>query len=285
MKEILITGASTGIGLALTEAFLQKGDIVWAGVRKPETLQRLEAKYPQLHILKLDVTSPADIENAWQEISTKRSSHAFVLINNAGIAIGGPVEALSLAKWRDIFDVNLFAMVSITSKFLPLIRATKGRIVNIGSISGRIASPYLGPYCASKFAVRSFSDSLRREMRPFGVKVILVEPGPIQTPIWKKSMDQSMDIQKQLSSELATVYEEPISYLTSAVSTVVKTAVPVSWVTKKVLLAVESKHPKAYYLVGKHIHIQAALAKWLPAKWLDRILSWGYRFRKGRNNP
>ena len=206
------------------------------------------------------------------------------MINNAGIAIGGPVEALTLTNWRDIFDVNVFAVVSITNRFLPLIRAAKGRIVNIGSISGRIASPYLGPYCASKFAVRAFSDSLRREMRSFGVKVILVEPGPISTPIWEKSMDQSMNIQKQLSPELAKAYEEPISYLTSAVETVVKNAVPVSWVTEKVLLAVESKHPKAYYLIGKYIHIQAALAKYLPAKWLDMILSWGYRFRKGRNN-
>lgn len=282
MKEILITGASTGIGYALTESFLKNGDVVWAGVRKPETLKPLQEKYPQLKILKLDVTSPADIESAWQEISLKKSAHPFVLINNAGVAVGGPIEALPLAEWRNVFEVNVLAAISMTSKFLPLIRESQGRVVNLGSISGRIASPYLGPYCTSKFAIRAFSDSLRREMRPFGVKVILVEPGPINTPIWSKSVDHSLDIKKHLSTDLEKIYGPPIENLVSIVEDVAKNAVPVSWVTEKVLQVVESKNPKACYLIGKGIHLQAALAKYLPTKWLDALLAMGFRFQRAK---
>ncbi len=166
--------------------------------------------------------------------------------------------------------------------FFLLLRETKGTVVNVGSISGRIASPYLAPYAVSKFSVRAFSDSLRREMRNFGVKVILVEPGPIKTPIWEKSMDHSSDLKKHLTPELSQIYERPLNGLISAVEEVAKNAVPVSWVTEKVVSAVHSEDPNAYYLIGRGIHFQAFLAKHLPVRWLDAVLSMGYRFQRGK---
>ncbi|WP_413943755.1 SDR family oxidoreductase [Bdellovibrio sp. HCB-162] len=283
MNEVLITGASSGIGYALTESFLQKGDTVWAGVRKPETLKSLQEKYPTLlKVLKLDVTSAADIESAWQTISSQKSDKKFILVNNAGVAVGGPIESLPSLEWKNLFDVNVLGLVAMTQKFLPRLRETQGRIVNIGSISGRIATPYLAPYCSSKFAVRAITDSLRREMRSLGVKVILIEPGPIQTPIWEKSIEHSQDLKKHISGEQMKIYGSAIEALTSAVEDVARSAVPVSWVTDKVLHAVNAPNPKAYYLIGKGICFQAFLAKHLPVKWLDALLAMGFRFKKGK---
>ncbi|WP_374076722.1 SDR family oxidoreductase [Bdellovibrio bacteriovorus] len=282
MKEVFITGASSGIGHALTESFLKRGDFVWAGVRKPEVMKDLQEKYPRLlRVLKLDVTSASDIESAWKMVSENKTSDQFVLINNAGIAVGGPIESLPSVEWKNLFDVNVLGLVAMTQKFLPRLRDTKGCIVNVGSISGRIATPYLAPYCSSKFAVRAISDSLRREMRPLGVKVVLIEPGPIKTAIWEKSIEHSQDLRKHISSEQMKIYGPAIEALNSAVTDVAKSAVPVSWVTDKVLQAVDSSNPKAYYLIGKGIHFQAFLAKHLPVKWLDALLALGFRFKRG----
>lgn len=284
MNDVLITGASSGIGHALAEAFLKNGDTVWAGARKLETLKDLQEKYPQkLKMLKLDVTKTEDIEAAWREISSLNSGNRFVLVNNAGIASGGPIESLPAQEWKNVFDVNVLGLVAMTAKFLPKLRETKGCIVNIGSISGRIAAPYLAPYCASKFAVRAISDSLRREMRPHGVKVVLIEPGAIQTPIWEKTLEHSNDIEKHVTPEQMKVYGEAIRSMKSAVADIAKNAVPVSWVTDKVIAAVNSTSPSPYNLIGRGISLQAFLAKHLPVKTLDALLAAGFRFRKGSN--
>lgn len=285
MKNIFITGASSGIGLALVEAFLKKGHRVWAALRKPEMLSLLSNHYPDhLQVLSLDVTSEGEIQKAFELVSAKVDSKEFILVNNAGIAIGGPIESLPMQEWKKVFDVNVMGLVNVTKVFLPLVRRTHGRIINIGSISGRISSPFLAPYTSSKFAVRAISDSLRREMRPLGVKVSLVEPGPIKTAIWEKAINSSMDLKVQLTEEELRVYGEALENLTSAVEDVARNAVPVSRVVEKVMKAVEKENPAPYYLVGKGIHLQAFLAKHLPTRWLDAILSMGYRFHRAKKN-
>ncbi|HEY1079086.1 MAG TPA: SDR family NAD(P)-dependent oxidoreductase, partial [Bdellovibrio sp.] len=130
MKEVFITGASTGIGYALTESFLKRGDFVWAGVRKPEVLSDLQAKYPDLlKVLKLDVTSATDIAAAAKVVSEKKIFAPFILINNAGVANGGPLESLPLTEWKNLFDVNVLGLVAVTQAFLPRIRQSQGRIL------------------------------------------------------------------------------------------------------------------------------------------------------------
>ncbi|WII73895.1 SDR family oxidoreductase [Bdellovibrio sp. 22V] len=283
MHEVLITGASSGIGYALTESFLQRGDVVWAGARKPETLKAPAEKYPgNLKVLKLDVTSATDIESAVQTITQNPSDKKFILVNNAGVALGGPIESLPLEEWKSLFEVNVFGLVSVTKNFLPRLRQNRGLVINIGSISGRISSPYLAPYCASKFAVKAISDALRRELRSHGVNVVLVEPGPIKTDIWDKSIHHSNELKKFITGDQLKVYGEAIENLNSAVAEVAKSAVPVSWVTDTVMSAINAKNPRAYYLVGKGIRIQAFLAKHLPTKWLDALLSMGYRFQAAK---
>ncbi|QDK39062.1 SDR family oxidoreductase [Bdellovibrio sp. NC01] len=281
MKHVLITGASTGIGFALTKSCLEQGYTVWACVRKLEALKDLKDKYPTLHVIRMDVTSNEEVVAAANIIS-QQSVKDFVLINNAGIALGGPIEAMNLKEWRNLFEVNVFGLLQVTQAFLPLLRKTKGRVINIGSISGRMSSPFLAPYTSSKHAVRAISDSLRRELRSLGVKVILIEPGPIKTDIWDKSIAQSEKLEAQLTPELQEVYGDAINSLKSAVTDVAKNAVPVSYVTNKVLQAITLPNPYPYYLIGKNIHFQAWLMKLLPVRVVDAIFARGFRFQKAR---
>lgn len=278
MRHVLITGTSSGIGYHLTEALLQAGFTVWAGLRSPQGLNPLKEKYNQnLHVLQLDVTSTTDIEQACRRISADPSVSEFFLINNAGVAIGNPIESLPMEEWRRLFDVNVFGLIEVTRKFLPLLRRTHGRVINIGSISGRVAAPFLGPYCASKFAVRAFTDSLRREMMGHGVHVSLIEPGPIDTPIWDKSVSKAQQLSDHLSSEMKEVYGESLKAMAAGIEATSANAVPASHVSDAVLKALNSAKPKAYYLVGKDIRMTAFLVKYLPVGLLDRIIVKGFR--------
>ncbi|HEX7672738.1 MAG TPA: SDR family oxidoreductase [Bdellovibrio sp.] len=279
MKHILITGASTGIGRALAESFLKRGDFVWAGVRNPEVLSSLKSQFPQtLEVLKLDVALADEVTRALQVVQATRPQD-FILINNAGIALGGPVEAVDLNEWRKLFEVNVFGLLAMTQTFLPLLRQVKGRVINIGSISGRMSSPFLAPYTSSKHAVRAISDSLRREMRSLGVKVVLIEPSPIRTEIWDKSIQHSRELEAKMTPELQAVYSEAMASLVGAVEDVAKNAVPVSHVIEAVENAVDLENPYPYYLVGKNIHLQALLARLLPVRAMDAIFAKGFRFQ------
>ncbi|MNK94800.1 Serine 3-dehydrogenase [compost metagenome] len=277
-KHILITGTSTGIGYNAVEALCNRGHHVWAALRKPELMHRLVESFPNtLHVLKMDVTSTADVNAAFEQISARLGDNELILINNAGVAVGGPVEALPIEEWRRIFDVNFFAVVNMTRTFLPLIRRSRGRVINISSISGHIAAPFLGPYCTSKFAIRAFTDSLRREVSRFGVKVVAIEPGPIRTEIWSKSLRVSEAQEKNLTPELALAYGPALKSIRGSVQRSEQAAVPVEDVTAKIILAVEARHPKVAYLVGRAIHLQALLGKHLPSALLDKVISIGLR--------
>lgn len=282
MKQVFITGASTGIGFDITKTLCEKGYRVWATVRDPNALERLKEDYgDRLSIIQMDVTHSKEIQEAVEFVKESINlEQEFILINNAGIAGGGPIEALAMSTWRNVFDVNLFALVEMTRAFLPLIRRTKGRVINIGSISGRIASPFLGPYCTSKFAVRAFSDSLRREVSYFRVKVILIEPGPIRTEIWTKSVRSSDEAAKRFSPEITDTYGALLSSLRESVAKSAAGAIPVQKVTEVAMHAITSSHPKVTYLVGKHIRLQAAMARFLPSGMMDKLMKAGLRFQK-----
>ena len=175
----IVTGSSTGIGKATVLHLSRKGFLVFAGIRREsdaEQFQSLKGIFPLL----LDVSSQDSVEKAVEIAAEKLNTASEVhLINNAGIVVAGPVEGVSLTRWKEQFEVNFFGLLRVTQTLLPYIRKTRGRIVNISSISGLAAFPYLGPYCASKFAVEALSDALRRELRQFGCSVVVIEPGPI----------------------------------------------------------------------------------------------------------
>ncbi|WP_413578781.1 SDR family oxidoreductase [Bdellovibrio sp. HCB290] len=279
---MIVTGASTGIGFDLTRTLCEKGYVVWACVRKPESLSRLLIDFEdRLRVIQLDVTNTHDIERALITVQAEMNpNRELILINNAGIASGGPIEGLQMEEWRKVFDVNLFGMVEMTKTFLPLIRETRGRVINIGSISGRVAAPFMGPYTTSKFAVKAFTDSLRREVSSLGVRVSLIEAGPIRTEIWSKSVDKTDRIMEQCPLELRKVYGGMMSLIREGVLQAAQEAVPVDVATKAIMHAIESHLPKVNYLVGKRIKLQANMLKFMSTRMIDRVIRKSLRFHR-----
>ncbi|HEV2125399.1 MAG TPA: SDR family NAD(P)-dependent oxidoreductase, partial [Chloroflexota bacterium] len=211
-RSVVITGASTGIGHACALHLDALGFRVFAGVRREadgDSLRRQASD--RLTPLILDVTDEATIEAASEHVHQAMGDAGVSgLVNNAGIAIGGPLELIQLDDLRRQLEVNVIGQVAVTQAFLPLLRHGRGRIVNMGSISGRVAGPFVGPYAASKFAMEALTDSLRLELRPWGVHVAIVEPGVIATPIWEKSLSTAQDMLERLPAErrqrLETLY-------------------------------------------------------------------------------
>lgn len=273
MKNILITGSSTGIGFASAVRFAEKGYQVWAQVRKAEDGRALTEKNKNIRVLVFDVTDEAGIEKARSLIDKEDPQGEFSLLNNAGITRQGPVEGVPLKEWREQFDVNVFGVVSMLQAFLPRIRKTKGRVVQVSSISGRISFPFLGPYCASKFALEALTDSLRHELRPHGVKVILIEPGPIETPIWQKGLGQKEAFLNSLTPENSKVYGRQLQSFIEDVEKNVEQALPVSAVVKQIEKALESRAPAARYPVGGIAKAAITAHKILPNRVFDLVVS------------
>lgn len=177
-----------------------------------------------------------------------------------------------MEEWRRQFDTNVFGQVRVIQEALPLLRESKGRIVNMSSISGKIAIPFMGPYAGSKYAFEAISDSLRREMRPYGVKVSIVEPGAIATPIWEKSKNESLKTDK-FSAAIMEIYGPTLTKFLKELEKTERNASPVSVVTAAVEHALTARSPRTRYPVGKGISFAAALSRALPDRWLDRVLS------------
>ncbi|HOD16368.1 MAG TPA: SDR family oxidoreductase [Spirochaetota bacterium] len=183
-KWVLITGASTGIGRACAELLASSGFGVYACARKKGDLADL-ARIPGIEPVALDVTSAKDVKAA-AALVARRKTGLYGLVNNAGIAVAGPLIDVTDEDLLRQFDVNLFGVHRVTRAFLPLLMESAGRIVMISSDSGFFATPFFGPYCSSKFALEGYADSLRREMLLCGVKVVIIQPGRVATPIWDK---------------------------------------------------------------------------------------------------
>lgn len=184
LRSILVTGANSGIGLATAQYLASQGFHVYAGARNIATLEGLY-KNSNITPVKLDVTNKEDVASV-KKIIDRKASGLFGLVNNAGITKAGPLMDVSVEDLREQFEVNLFGVHQITQALFPMLLQAKGRIVMMSSDSGFFATPFVGPYCSSKFALEGYADSLRREVILCGVKVILIEPGRIMTPIWNK---------------------------------------------------------------------------------------------------
>ena len=185
MKEaVLVTGASTGIGYATSALLAREGFTVFAGVRSGGDHERLSA-IPGIAPLQLDVTDAEAIRDA-AHIVHENGSPLRAVVNNAGIVVPGPLEFLPIDELRRQFEVNFFGALAVTQAFLPMLRAAKGRIVFMSSVSGQIATAFVGAYSSSKFALEAASDALRMELRSSGVGVSVVQPGNVNTPIWRK---------------------------------------------------------------------------------------------------
>ncbi len=271
-QVIVITGSSTGIGAATAIEFAKRGFSVVAGVRTKADQERLKTQGTDAILL--DVTKIDHIQKAVSHVEkTYPDAKSVSLVNNAGIVRAGPWELVPADHLRTQFEVNVFGLVDTTREFLPLIRKTKGRIVNISSISGRIGSAFLGPYCASKAAVESITDSMRNELRPFGVEVVSVNPGPIDTPIWTKKTDTQKAVTDGLKNPETGIYSDGFSQFVATFEKAEKNAEPVSKVVEAIDTALHAPNPQTRYYVGKGIRFAASLSSHLPDRTLDWVLS------------
>ena len=279
-NTVLITGASTGIGAACAIRLAAAGMHVYAGVREDAAGAALRAQNAALITpLHLDVTDADSIAAAVATLDAQLGDAGLNgLVNNAGIAIGGPLEVLPMNEIRRQFDVNVFGALAVTQAFLPQLRRARGRIVNMGSIAGRIALPFLGPYCMSKSALRAMTHALRLEVDAWGIDVALVEPGAIATPIWKKSNAAADVMQATLQNDTLAHYSRHLEGIRRVIAKAEEQAISADAVARAVEHALTAAHPKTEYLVGNDARMRAAINAVLPQFLQDRLHRWFLKF-------
>jgi NAD(P)-dependent dehydrogenase (short-subunit alcohol dehydrogenase family) len=273
MRSVLVTGASTGIGREAALRLERGGWRVFAGVRRAQDGEALRRDASErLEPVILDVTDPATIAAAAKQVEGVVGAYGLDgLVNNAGVVAGGPLEFVELDELRRGLEVNTLGPVAVTQALLPLLRRARGRIVNVGSLSGYFASPFVGPYCASKFALEALSDALRRELRPWGIAVSLVEPGNVATPIWGKGREQIDDASARLPEEARALYGESVEKMREYVQQGEKRAIPADRVARAIERALTARRPRTRYRVGPDAHAVWWLTRLLPDRALDRL--------------
>jgi NAD(P)-dependent dehydrogenase (short-subunit alcohol dehydrogenase family) len=251
--RVLVTGASSGIGRATAELLAARGHSVYAGVRGDTDLE--------LPTVQLDVTNA-------EQVAALGALELDGLVNNAGVAVTGPLEFMPLEELRRQLEINSVAPVAVTQACLPALRRTRGRIVNVSSISGRVALPLFGPYAASKFALEALSDALRRELHG-AVEVDVVEPGAIATPIWERSIAAADALWAAMPHEH---YGPLVEKLRGEALKQAEQGLAPHMVAETVLTALTARRPRTRYVVGRDAKVQAALARVLPARAMDALL-------------
>lgn len=275
-RAVIITGASSGIGAACARYLDERGFSVWAGVRRKEDADELtRVGSTRLRVLQLDVTDQASITEAGRVVAEAVGEKGlWGLINNAGISIAGPLELLPLSDVRTQFEVNVIGALSVTQTFLPLLRKGQGRLVNVSSIAGRASTPFLGAYCASKFALEAMSDAWRLELAPWGITVSIIEPGAVQSKIWQRATMAATQMLDKVPPELFRLYEQPLSRMQTAIAQVAERAIPAEIVARAVTAALTDSRPRVRYLVGNDARFRALLKWILPDHMQDRVVSW-----------
>lgn len=273
MRSVVITGTSTGIGWGTAKVLIANGFRVFGSVRKVADAERLVAEFGAGFVpLIFDVTDEAAVKAAAANVRRELAGEKlFGLVNNAGVAVAGPLLQLPIAEFRRQIDINLVGVVITTQAFAPLLgigpqlEGSPGRIVNISSVGGRNAIPFVSPYNASKFAIEGLSESLRRELLPFGIDVIIIAPGAVATPIWDKA--EQIDIAPYRD----TPYAVPLERLRAYMLGMGKNGLPPERVGEAVLLALTTPKPKVRYAVSPQ-PLQDFMARHLPRRVVDRMI-------------
>jgi NAD(P)-dependent dehydrogenase (short-subunit alcohol dehydrogenase family) len=267
---VVITGASTGIGAASAMELGRRGFHVFAGVRKEDDGRKLQARTPHIVPLLLDVTDARQIAAAAETVGRFVGQAGLAgLINNAGIVVAGPLEVLPLDLLRLQFEVNVVGQIAVTQAFLPLLRKARGRIVHMSSLNGRIASPYLAPYAASKHALEAVNDAMRVELRAWGIRVSVIEPGATTTPIWEKSLAAANALSENHGMEL---YKGDLDAMRRATRKLAHAARPVDSVVRCVVHALTARRPSPRYPVGLKVNLLLRAYKWIPDTTWDWIV-------------
>ncbi len=269
-EAVVVTGASSGIGADVVSLLAHAGFLAFAGVRSDADAARVATLHEHVRPLRLDVTDAASVDEAAQTVAA--SGHVLrALVGNAGIAVAGPLEFLPVDELRRQFEINVFGAVAVAQAFLPQLRASRGRLVFVGSISGRLSVPFIAPYSASKFALRALADAMRVELAPAGIAVSLVEPGSVKTPIWQKGRDSREALLASLPPKALEYYARQIDAVFAQTAREERAAMPVRDVSRAVLRAITVRKPKASYLLGGSARAGSIVAL-LPSALRDRAL-------------
>ena len=277
---VVVTGASTGIGRATALLLDREGYRVFAGVRKQADAESLEeAGSERLTPITIDVTEGRSIDSATREIERAVGSEGLVgLVNNAGVGGGGgPIEHMDLDDLRGTLEVNLLGQVAVTQAFLPQIRQTKGTIVFVASIGGRVASPFMSPYNVSKFGVEALGESLRHELRPWGIDVVIVEPGSIDTEIWGKGAKVAEERVAGLSPPARRLYGKQLGRFGELLRETASRGIKPDRVAQVIDRAIRSQNPRHRYLVGVDAKVSARLKGNLPDRTFARLAGRRYK--------
>jgi NAD(P)-dependent dehydrogenase (short-subunit alcohol dehydrogenase family) len=278
MANIVVSGASTGIGRAIVGQLHQRGFRIFAGVRREADAKSLLEAFPhRVFPVPLDVTSEQQIKKAVSIVADRCPDGIKALINNAGIAEPGPLEFVSDRQIRHQLEVNLIGPLKVTQAFLPLIRSyiesTRdfARVINIGSIAGRSASPFLGLYNASKFALAGLSEAQALELKPWNIDVVLVEPGSVDTPMWQKGRLVFEDSFAEMPEEAQRLYGPAVARAQTAAERFARRCIKPEGVARVVLTALTVMNPQPRYLVGADAKFMGALVRLLPYRFRQRL--------------
>lgn len=276
-RAVLVTGASTGLGQAAALHLARLGFQVFAGVRKIADGERLVAESAgRLRAVTLDITDTGQIRQAVTEVAELLGPGGSLwgLVNNAGISIPGPLECVPPHQVRLQYDTNVVGSLEVTQAFLPMLRRSRGRIVNVTSGLGRVALPFLGAYAAAQFAKEGLSDALRRELKPFGVAVTVVQPGSIATPIWAKLSESGHDTMAATVPDVAALYRASfLRFLTLNERQARRSKTSVDDFATVVARVLTTARPRTRYTVGPDVRLGALASRLLPDAALDRYLA------------
>jgi len=276
---ILITGTSSGIGRAATFTLAEKGYRVLAAVRKQEDAESLLAEAGTRRVVEgvepilLDVTDAGQIAAAVEIVRAKIAAggRLHAIVNNAGAQWPGPIETLPLADWRRQFEVLFFGPIALTQQFLPQLRASRGRVINVTSIGGIMPGPMIAAYQSAKAALEAVSDSMRIEFSPFGVYVSAIAPASISTPMLTRSSEQLNRIADGLPKNLQPFYADALRAFAKTTVTADRFSITPENASLTILQAVSATRPRAHYLIGATAKVVAFMKRNLPDRWLDAI--------------
>ena len=271
---VIITGASSGIGEAVVESALKNGLQPILLVREPETVAaRYGPVQDQVHVFKIDLADRESILPCVEQIKDAVGKAQLKgLVNCAGINLPGPLEAIPQPRMEEQFRVNVFGPMELTRLCIPLLRKSQGSIINVGSKLARIGAPFLGPYCASKAALRRWNDSLRLELAPFGIKVTMIEPGSVKTPIWKKTLQAGKAFWESQPDSLQVHYKKRIEGTMNGANAIEEKGIPASRVGDKIIRSLVKNSSRPWIGMGKDTFMTIALAKILSIRRMDRLI-------------
>jgi hypothetical protein len=272
-KHIFLTGCSTGIGFASLEALVKAKYYVHATVRSEEDKEKLTTLFEDITVYLMDVTDPISVTRVFNDLSKKLAGEKlYGLINNAGIAVAGPIETIPMDDFKHQFEVNVFGTLRVTQAALPLLDEKNSYIISISSKAALISLPFTGAYSASKKALEAYTDSIRREMIETGIKFVLIEPGAVKTPIWDKA--EKID----LKPYIGTRYERVMDRIKAEVVNAGRNGASVENLANLISSIFTNPKPKTRYIYSASPTKEIRIPKWLPDKGLDKLVKkklWG----------